>query len=798
MIKNYFKTAWRTMLINRTYSFTNLIGLTIGLVVVMLVASLVWDEMSYDRQWSHGDELYRIRTIHRDKDGQFKFRSESVPSGLATVLPTLFPEVINYTHINTFRPILAIDSVSHRNIEIEVLESDTNFFNLFDTQLLEGNPKQTIAQVKNLVITESLRQQYFPGKDILGKIFYDIPDEGPPQAYVINSVIANLPQNTHLKADAILISSETQTFKPENAGSRSGQYVRIKHHTDTAQLAKKIGIWFKNQLPNKHFEGMVFEFQSIKDIHLRSVTGWDSPMRDIYMFIGIGILILILISINFVNLTFAHAVKRTQQTGIRKALGANRSHLISQMGAESSLLFGVALILATFIYILILPAFEKYLGHPLTMVFHRSWFMFLGLVFFWILLGIICSLFPAILLSKTQTAHQLKKRLSVLQLPLNTGFTRILVSLQFSIAMTVIICMLTIRSQLQYMHNKDLGYEPKNLLVLDYTAWEGKDQTFKQVLLQNPAITAVSLSMWTPFSGGVDFKEVMHPDDPDKKEMIALITGDFDFANTFGLKLQKGRQLQPDRAFDAVVYDSVTLQREIYSNVLVSRTLAGNHGLQVNIGSKPIRHTPVGIFQDFHPGSLRYPIMSTIIEARKNWEGACMTIRVAHGQEKQALAAVTATWNKFFPNRTSQINWLEDQVKAQYQKEEKQYQQLAFFSSISLLIALLGVFGIAIYTIERRIKEIGIRKVMGASVNSIVLLLSGSFAKPVFYAVFVAVPAAWWMMHKWLENFAFRIQIPWLLFVLTSVFTFSCMLAVVGFRAAHAARTNPVDSLRDE
>ncbi|SEL53191.1 ABC transporter permease [Parapedobacter koreensis] len=798
MIKNHLKTAWRTMVLNRTYSITNLIGLSLGLVVVMLISSLVLDELSYDRQWTLRDELYRLRSIHSDKDGNVQFRSDGAPSGLGHALAAQFPEVIDYTNINSMTPKLTIDRLSNRYVDLDVLESDTNFFNLFDTQALEGNPKQIVAHAKNLVITESTHRRYFEGEEVIGKLFYSRPDAGEPDPYVINAILRDLPQNTHLHAEAILIVPHHQPFEPDKAGAQQGQYIHIQQGADTATLAAKINEWYTRQQPEQRHGNIAFTFQSIKDIHLRSVTGWDSPMRDIYVLIGIATLILVLACINFVNLTFAHAVKRTLETGIRKVLGANRIHLISQIGAESLLLFGSALAVAFFGYVLVLPAFEKYLGHPLTLTFHRSLPMLAGLLFFWVLLGIFCSLFPALALSKTKATHELKKRLTILNLPLNTGFTKSLIALQFSIAMVVIICMLTIREQLRYMDAKDLGYKPENLLVLDYTQWEGKSQAFKQTLSQHPGITSVSLSQWSPFSGYAEFTEVEDPENPAHKEHIALFRGDFDLINTLGMQLIDGRKLQPNHALDAVTYDSITLQREIYSNVLVTETTAKNLHLELNSASAPLSHTPVGVVKDFHGASLRYPIALMMIEAQREWDAGCMLVRVADGQEKEALEAVIATWNDFFPNRISRINWLEEQIKNQYLNEQKQYQQLAFFSSISMLIALLGVLGIAIYTIECKVKEIGIRKVLGASVGSIVSLLSASFTKLVFVAAALAFPIAWWLMHNWLNNFAYRIEVPLLLFVLTGLFTFCCMLTVVGFKAFRAASANPVESLRDQ
>lgn len=786
------------MVLNRTYSATNLIGLSLGLTVIMLMASLVLDELSYDRHWTLRDELYRVRSIHSDKDGNMRFRGTGAPAGLGSALTTHFPEISAHSTIDASSRTLVIDSLTNRHITLNLLESDTNFFNLFDTQALEGNPRQIVAHAKNIVITQSIHQRYFGGKDIIGQLYYDLPEAGDPERYVVTAILNDLPHNSHLHADAIVVVPHQQSFEPARAGAMQDQYVRVSRETDVALLAAKVNRWFDKQQPDEGNTNVSFTFQSVKDIHLRSETGWESPMRDIYILTGIGILILILVCINFVNLTFAHAVKRTQETGIRKVLGANRVHLVSQIGTESVLLFGGAFALAYLAYTLALPAFETYLGHPLTLTFHRSLPMFVGLLAVWLLIGLLCSWFPASALSKTSAAHELKKRLTVLNLPLKTGFTRGLIAAQFAIAMTVFICMLTIRAQLRYMDRKDLGYEPENLLVVTMTAWEGKGNAFKQKLQQHASVVSASLSQWAPFGGSADFTRIEDPLNPGEEQVAAIFRGDFDFAKTLGIQLVEGRQLQPDRAKDVAVYDPEALQRGIYSNVLVTETTAEKLRLKLDSGSGLLAQTPVGIVKDFHAASLHHPTVLTVIAADREWDYGCLLVRVAAGREKEAFAAVTATWNDFFPNRLSRISWVEEQVKNQYRDEQKQYQQLAFFSGISMLIALLGVLGITIYTIERKMKEIGIRKVLGASAASIVSLISTSFTKLVVVASLLAFPVAWWLMHNWLDNFAYRIQIPLLLFVFTGLFTFCCMLAVVGFRAFRAARANPVKSLRDE
>ena len=799
MIRNFLKTAWRTLVHNRTYSLTNMIGLTLGLTVVMLIATRVLDELSYDQHWNNKEELYRIRTSYETHGGN-RNQSNTAPGGLAQAWTADYPEINGHTTIETGDLLIMLDSLTGNLAELSILRVDTGFFHLFDTRNIVGNPKHLLAHAHNLAITESAHQRYFGGQPVEGKIFYNIPLEGEPEPYVIHAILQDLPQNSYLHADAIVVAPRSAAYEPGKNQGFGEQYLLLSPGTDTASLNAKFNVWYQQRETEERNLSNHFTLQSVKDVYLRSAPVWDSPMRDVYLFSGIGLLILVLVSINFINLTFAHAVKRTMESGVRKVLGAERRHFFYQLGTESLLLFGGSLLLAFVLYLLAFHPFETYLEHPLTLSFHHSPLLLSGLFILWLALGLLCSLFPALALSKTKAAQGLKKKLSVLSLPMNTGFTRGLVAIQFGIAILVVICMLTIRAQLEYLDTKDLGYDPENLLLIEHADWGEKGTTFKQTLLQQPGIQSVSLSQWTPFQGSVSFLQMEDPEKPDNGDSYILISVDFDFVETIGLDILSGRNLNPAFAMDAMTYTPETIANKQFSNVLITESIANKYNMEADQFTPLLSRTPVGVIQDLHAASLRYPIAPIIVEAQEGGEHLYnMLIRTVDGQEQVALAALSATWKQFFPGRIlPRTHRVADQVRAQYDSERKQYQQLAFFGAVSMLIALLGVLGLAIYTIERRIKEIGIRKILGASVRSIVTLMSRSFATPVLIAVLLAFPAAWWFMHRWLENFAYHIAIPISLFVLTGALAFAGMLCIVGWQAIRAAVANPVDSLRDE
>lgn len=798
MIQNHLKTAWRTLIHNRIYSLSNLVGLTIALLVFMLISSLVVDELSYDRQWSNSKELYRLRIAPKETQEGFTNNISGAPEGISATLKANFPEILGYTTINSNSQKLTVNRLSKQLAEISTLEIDSGFFNIFDTEIIAGNPKQIIAGAKNITLTASAVQKYLGGKDVLGSTFYNKPQEGEPEAYYVNAIIEDMPHNSSFQAEAFVLMPKMNAFNPTETGSLQTQILLLKSTTDINSFSTKINKWYNAQKLNDWAKGHNLFIDPIKDIHLQSITGWENPMQDIYLLAGIAILILVLVSINYINLSFAHALKRTQQIGIRKVLGASRKNLIMQMGLESTILFAGAFSIAFSCYVLICPAFEQYLEHPLTMNYQHSVFMFVGLLTTWIVLGWLCSLPTALSLSKTQPSLELRKQFSFFRLPLNMAFTKVLVVIQFAIAIVVAICMMSMRAQLHYLYNKDLGYEPKNLLAINYTSWKGKDQAFKQELLKKTYITSVSLTSWTPFSGSADFKIVKDPNDPNKEFPIVFVYADYDYIKTMGIKLLDGRPLSADYALDRPYTDSVHNGQPVFTNMLISEGTAQRLPFKLNKSSELLKNTPVGVFKEFNGASLKFPIGPFAIKAQQEWEGGCMLIRVQEGKKKEALALVNNTWNKFFPNRIAQINWQEDQVRHQYNKEKKQYQQLALFTASSMLIAFLGILGIAIYTLKRRVKEIGIRKVLGASVNTITYMISRSFIILLLIAMLIAFPIAWWFTHKWLENFYYHIDVPITLFVFTGMFIGLTTLGIIAVQIFQTARINPVNSLRDE
>lgn len=797
MIKYFFKTAWRNITRDRTYLFTNVIGLTVGLLSFMLLTSLLSNELSFDRQWLHTDELFRLRSIFHDADGEERFKSETAPAGLAKALKRDLAEIKEETHVLLHEQVLLLDAQTKATANLNLLITDSTFFNLFETEALSGNPKQTVGHMKNLILTSSAYKRYFGEKDVVGQTYETLPFEGEAETYYVSAVIADIPQNSHLHADAILLEPNSANFIPAKHYTPQMQYIMVAKGSDILALNNKINTWYNSKNPDGEFENSSFFLQSIKDIHLGTETGWNSPMRDIYLLAAISFLIIMLISFNYINLNFSQALKHSANTGVRKVLGATRKHIYLQSAAESILFFGLTLVLALGAYLLSLPVFESYLGYPLTMTFTNSFRMLISLIGIWFTIALLISTLPASSLAKTKVTTALEKKLTILSLPLKMGVTRFLVVFQFAVALIIACSMLAMRAQLNYIEDKNLGYNPKNLLLIDFSNWEGQAKRFKETLLQHPSIAAASYSQWALFGGSVDFEKVKSPI-TNSEETFAKFVADFDLPQTLQLDLKKGRYLQPNYAMDSWVFDPEASQESVRSNVLLTEGILNNLNLKVDEGSPLKQHNPVGVLSDLHGASLHYPSLGMMISAQSDWNQGCLLIRVNEGKEQEAKMVIAETYKTFFPNRTLEVKQVEKLVNQQYIKEKKQYQQLAFFSSISLFIALLGVFGLAAFTVHQRVKEIGIRRVLGASLLTVIRLISNSFLRLVIISFTLAFPIAWWFSGKWLDNFAYRIAIPYLTFILAGISVLILTLIVVSTKALKTAKANPVDSLRDE
>jgi putative ABC transport system permease protein len=809
MIRNYIKIAFRNLQRNRLYSFINIAGLTIGMAACLLVATVVIDDLSYDKQWKNAANIYRIITIDNSNKNVVDKMSSSF-TGLGPSLKANFPQVSNYCRMSSHESRFKLGA-DKDGVKITGLFAEQNVWDMLDFTVVLGNPKTHVAGYKNLVITEKKSNQYFGKANPIGKTIYDIPEYGKPGAYLITGVIKNIPSNTHLRADMLVLDEHNAEYNQLNKGefgSFTQQYIMLKRGTSLAAFTNNVNKWYKQFIQGKK-ANYTYEFQPITDVYLKSdfaaYQRVQGKMSNVYIFGGVAILLLLIACINFINLTTARALKRIAEVGIRKVLGAGKADLVAQFLFESIMFFFIAFAFGIFIYSVLLTPLERYLGYPLTLTLANNVTMFSSICGVVLLISLLVGLYPALLLSGRLPVSSLKGSTGTQS---GSGILRkVLVVIQFSISVAVLICTIVVQKQLSFINNKDLGYDKNNLLRIDETSWGTSGDAFKQEVLKIAGVQNASISTWYP-SGGGGYMSMM-VDDPHQKNsklQVTYIKADLDLAATLKLQLQKGRFLSSKFGSDAINADSL-MEKDMakleeaqkVQPVLVTAYTA--NALDIKELNKKLTSgsgLPVGIIKDFNNESLKIAMSPTFIMAGTKLNYGSMLVRVSQGTEKQILTHINELWKRFFPDKIFEYGWVNDLLQDQYKAELKLQQLFTLFSFLIAFLACIGLLGLATFTAEQRTKEIGIRKVLGASVTSITTLLTSDFVKLVLIAIVVASPLAWLGMDKWLQTYAYRIK-PDISFVLIAgLIALVTALVAVSYQTIKAAIVNPVKSLRSE
>ncbi|MDB5153471.1 MAG: FtsX-like permease family protein [Mucilaginibacter sp.] len=811
MIKNYFKIAIRNLQRNKAYSLINIIGLTIGLTACLLVSTVVLDDLSYDHQWKNAENIYRIISIDNSNKNAVEVFPQSF-TGLGPTLKKTFPEVSQYCRMSVRKRRLKMGA-NKDGVEIKSLSAEPSIWKVLDFSVIQGNPQYFVKGYKNLVITEKIKAEYFANTNPIGKTITDLPEFGKPGNYMITGVIKNIPANSHLKADVLEISEMRpgdDILEKQGFGTFAQQYLMLKPGASVSAFVAKANKWYKNYFTSKQFP-YTFYLQPIKDVYLRSSNFSSSgdtqgDIRNVYIFSGVAVLLLLIACINFINLTTARALKRIREAGIRKVLGAGRGELVAQFLFESLLFFIISFVLAMILYSIFLKSVETYAGHQLTLTFQSNIVLFLSTCSIVLLVSILTGIYPALIISAQNPVSTIKGQANV---NVSSNFLRKgLVVTQFTISVAILIVTIIVQDQLHFMDNKDLGFDKNNLLHINWMSWEGKGQVFKQEALMLSGVKNATLTTWYPSSGsgGYMSSSVNDPNQKNNKLKVWYINADFDFVSTLKLHLKKGRLLDSKLSTDAINTDSLmeksmdkleaaqkaqpVLITDFTTRILGVKDL--NKSLHVAEG------VPVGIINDFNNESLKTDMKPLFIRASKNIMYGDMLLRIQPGTEKQVLAGMYKIWQQFFPDKVFQYDWIDDQLRDQYKAEHKLQQLFTLFSFLILFLAALGLLGLTIFTTELKIKEIGIRKVLGASVPGITALLSKDFIKPVLLAIIIASPVAWYAMNKWLQNYAYHIAIPWWIFVFSGLIAVFIAFVTISYQTIKAALANPVKSLRSE
>jgi putative ABC transport system permease protein len=805
MIKNYLKTGLRNLWKNKSFSAINIIGLATGLAVFLLIVLYVVDELSYDKFNVNADRIYRI---HADLYfNSTSFISAATPEPLAATLRKDFPQVEQIARFNNPGDILI--KKGNQNIqEHRAVFADSTLFKVFTIPMIEGDPATALRDPKSIVIDETAARKYFNSTDVVGKTLYI----NNSTLCKITGVIKDIPQQSHFHYSFIRPLIDSYRGNAEYwLSNNTYSYILVKPGVSREFIQSRVDATIRNYI-GKQLEsdlhtslkdiernGNYFRYplMPLTDIHLHSDKSYDieanGDARYVYIFSGAAILILLIACINFMNLSTARSSNRAKEVGIRKVAGSLRRQLVVQFLVESVLISFFSLILALAICISLLSLFNQITGKDVHAgaLFSSRLLPFLVLLVF--IVGCIAGSYPAFYLSSFKPIQVLKGTAA-------SGFKRsslrsILVVFQFFISIILIIGTIVIYHQLNYIRNRKIGYDRDQVLVLHNTYYLDRQiKTFREELLKMPGVVNATISSDLPTSSGFDQSAWFRESTLDASK--AVITTNFyvdeNYIPALGIQMLKGRNFSKDFPTDS----SAVLMNEAAVKIFGFKDPLTGVMYSPDNNNKPVLYRVIGVVKDFNFSSMRNKV-GPLVFRLYNSTGS-IAVRINSKNIPSLINAVENKWNSMAPGQPFNYTFMDADFDKIYHAEQRMGKLIISFAVFAIFIACLGLFGLVTYAAEQRTKEIGIRKVLGAGIGSIITMLSKDFAKLVLIASIISFPIAWWMMNKWLEDFAYRIHISWWVFLIAGVAALMIALITVSFQAIKAAIMNPVESLRTE
>ncbi|MGN6532661.1 MAG: ABC transporter permease [Ginsengibacter sp.] len=810
MFKNYFKTAWRSFLKNKTFSFINIAGLSIGISVCFIILLFVQNELSFDRFNKNADRIVRI--VFQANINGGKINESNVMPPVAEAMKSDYPEVEDATRIRVYgAPKISYQGRTFKEDQLAFV--DPNFFSIFTLPLIEGNVNTALQQPNTIIITKEIAKKYFGNEDPLGKTL--VFSDNKNTSFKVTGLIDKVPANSHFHFDIFASMTGLDEAKSDSwMGSNFFTYLLLKPGYDYKKLEAKLpGMVEKYMGPQIQKEmglslsqfrtkgnKLGFALQPLTSIHLYSHSNYelDAPGNAMYVYIfgAIAIFMLLIACINFINLSTASASKRAKEVGVRKVIGSGKSQLIFQFLTESALLVFIALLLSLLLIQLALPEFNNISGKNLSFDFNLK--IISSLFAMGIFVSIIAGLYPAFFLSSFKPIAVLKGKLTGNNK--SFGLRSSLVVFQFFISVGLIIATIVVWQQMKFIQNKNLGYNKEQVLTIPNSYLLGKnEQIYKQELLNDPRVIDATVSSFKPAGPSSGGNAFAYPEGHDNQIMkTEEYHVDEKYIPTLEMHIAAGRNFSKEFTTDS----TGIIINESAAKAFGWAT-AGNYGGAIGktiIRENSFRGTNVpfhviGVVKDFNFKSLHDPV-SPLLMVLDPDNGIILKVKTT--DIKGLLASMKKQWDKFNTDEPFTYTFLDDLYNKTYSAEQKTGTTLNIFALLTIFVACLGLFGLATYTAEKRTKEIGIRKVLGASVTQVTSMLSTEFLKLVFIACLIAFPLSWWTMNKWLQSFAYRIHISGWMFVVAGFAALLIALLTVSFQAIKAAVANPVESLRTE
>ncbi|MGC9342371.1 MAG: ABC transporter permease [Bacteroidales bacterium] len=805
MIRNLLGHGIRVFRRHRTYFYLNINGLSIGIATSLTIAIYVLNELSYDNYNEKKDRIYRV--LLDGKIGEQEVKTSSTASPVGPYMYNEFPEIENFMRMNPWgETVLKIDNQAFT--EEYFVEVDSSFFNIFSIPLIHGDKNNVLNQPRTLVLSRSTAMKIFGSLDVVGRSVKVSTDSS---LYRVTGVMEDIPSNSHFSAN-VLSSFMTNQRSDDNQwlSNSFSTYVLLKPGADPEAVNDKIPDMITRNVGSflEQYLGISLEefleggnrysmyLQELKDIHLNpEVDHQEKPATDpkyLLIFGSIAILIIIIAAINFMNLSTAQAAKRSMEVGLKKVSGASKGTLILQFLLESVILSFIALVVAVLIVYLTLPYVNQISDASMDLSVIRKWYFIPILIIFAFFVGIFAGSYPAFYLSSFSPVKVIKS--GIQSSKSNTRLRSVLVVVQFAISIVLIIGTLIIYRQINYMTNKDLGFDQERILVISRASALGsRVETFKNELLSIPGVLNTASSTAVP---GRNNNTNGYSIEGESDESVLLETNwvDWDYFDTYGFTIVEGRSF--DRDFET--------DRDA---VVINETAVRQFGLENAIGTRFINRdndemnylSVIGVAADFHFRSLNTKIMPYVFRFKtEDFHWGYLSIKLAPNFTRETIEQIDNTWRGFTSNDPLQYFFLDEDFQQKYQAEKRNASLSILFSILAIFIASLGLFGLTSYTVQARTKEIGIRKAMGASVARVFYIITKDIAILVVIATFIAWPVIYYAGNNWLSNYYYRIDLGLGSFLLGFIFALLIAVLTISYQAIKSARTNPVNSLRYE
>ena len=800
MFTNYLKIAIRNLLNQKFYSAINIVGLSIGISACILVALYIKHDLSYDKYHKNAEQIYRIG-FSAATEGVTYYMAQS-PGLLGPTLKNIYPEIKKFTRIYfSERSLVKVGDM--KNYEDKISYADSTFFEIFTYDALVGNKAEFLKKTNSIVLTESTARKYFGNENPLGKLI----EVNNQYGFEVTGVIKDVPFNSHFKFDFLASYSSLDkqpagNYLPQwGATFGSYTYMLAGKGFNSKNFEKKTENFFNTytDISNKSWRVLV---RPLLDIHLNSHLDDEieenSSTSRILILGSIALFILLLACINFINLSTARSSKRVVEIGIRKVLGAVKYQLVNQFLSESILLSLVSFIISIIAVILLLPSFSTLVGTEIGFDSGVNWTTLPLIIAGVFLVGVLAGLYPAFFISSYQPIKVIKGINTSRRGKKNVSFLRKgLVILQFAISIILIAGTIIVNLQLKYLREYNMGFDKEYMIVLPVHEKIGNSyKTIKNELKKMPGVLSSAVGRGAPVNSnniGSDCKPNGISNEGGSFP-IEINSVDYDYMNHFGVKMVAGRNFSEEFATD---FPNAMIINEKMVRGLGFKNPQDAIGKSYFISVNEYKPEIIGVVKDFNSNSLHNEITSQVFMTNPNWFKEFI-IKVKSADIFSTINNVKELWAKFFPQYPFEYNFLDESIDMMYKSEEKYSQVISTFSIVALFIACLGLFGLAAFVTELRKKEIGIRKVLGASVNNIIHIISSEFAILVMIANIIAFPVAYYFMNKWLQDFAYRIALSWWIFALSGGIALLIALLTVGYQAIKAAMANPAESIRYE